>query len=199
MSKLPDGSHVYIETAENYQKQSFRNRCYIYGANGVQPLVIPVLKGNSKIKITETRIDNGKKWQRIHWKAIESAYRLSPYFEFYADEIGRFYNIETEFLFEWDLSLLKTVAGILGINTEIRFTGSFMKPENMESGLDYRNSIHPKERLNKADPFFNPKPYQQVFSNRHGFIPDLSIIDLVFNEGPYAMQVLRESCRRTPR
>jgi len=96
-------------------------------------------------------------------------------------------------LFDWDLSLLQAITGIIGINPEIRLTDSYR-----ESGYtsDYRNSIHPKYRHNKPDPFFNPKSYQQVFISRHGFIPDLSIIDLIFNEGPYTLQIIKESITR---
>jgi hypothetical protein len=181
---------VYLEDSENYQKQSFRNRCYVYGANGVQTLVIPVIKGNSRTKITDIKIDNGYNWQKIHWKAIESAYRLSPYFEYYADELSGFYNYRADFLFEWDFALLKTITGILGVGTSIKLTGEYIQNYGI---CDYRSSIHPKKRLDRPDPFFKPVPYQQVFAGRHGFIPDLSIIDVIFNEGPYALQIVRHS------
>jgi hypothetical protein len=176
ISKFLLFKQIFIEKYENYQKQSYRNRCYIYGANGRQCLVIPVKKLNGKkIPVTEVEIDNSKNWQHIHMKAIESAYRLSPFYEYY------------------DEDLLQFILNQLGIKDPISFTTMYEK-ESLDC-QDMRHSIHPKERLALPDKYFRPAAYQQVFQERYGFIPNLSIIDLLFNEGSLATEVLRKSCR----
>jgi len=185
---------IVIEKFENYQKQSYRNRCYIYGANGRQCLVIPVKKvHDSPMPITGVEIDYTYSWQRIHLKSIESAYRLSPFYEYYADELIALYKIETPLLPDWNMMLLETVLTLLGIG---------LKPEESKSWeflpagcADFRKSIHPKERLMLPDRQFDPVSYPQVFRERYGFIPNLSIIDLLFNEGPESVSVLRRSVR----
>lgn len=181
---------VLLERHENYQKQTYRNRCYIYGANGLQALVIPVLKQTHK-GILDIRIDYKKKWQKIHWKSIESAYRLSPYFEYFAEDIAALYQKHVELLFEWNLLLLRIILTALDITTNIGFTKSFRASDDDPEDLRY--SIHPKKHSNKQDPSFKVIPYQQVFITKFGFIPNLSIIDLIFNEGPHARTVLKGS------
>ncbi|MBN1158467.1 MAG: WbqC family protein [Bacteroidales bacterium] len=194
-SKFLMNRKVQLESHENYQKQSYRNRCYIYGANGRQALVIPVLKfPENGCRILNIRIDHKTKWQSLHWKSIVSAYRQSPYFEYYSDDLAAFYHRRIDSLFEWNLALLRYILELLDIKTGIGYTGTWQEPDEGEG--DFRNSIHPKERLNKPDPFFRMVPYHQVFISKFGFIPNLSIIDLIFNEGPHAGDVVRDSVYR---
>ena len=192
MSKFLQDAPVYLESQENYQKQSYRNRCYIYGANGRQCLVIPVKKQHGeKTPVTRVEIDYQYSWQKIHMKSIESAYRLSPFFEYYADEFNAWYNREIPLLFNWNLGLLKDVLKFLGISEIPVHTDTWYKePFDRQ---DLRQCIHPKPRMNKKDTCFRPVPYLQVFQERYGFIPNLSIIDLLFNEGPQAVSILRRS------
>ncbi len=182
---------VYIECHEHYQKQSYRNRCCIYGANGIQNLIIPVNKEHgTKTPIQQVLIDYSCNWQKIHLKSIESAYRLSPFYEYYIDRLLPLYNQHYTCLTEWNEQLLRTILTMLGIPNNTAPTRSWSaKP----AAIDYRQSINPKERLYKPDPHFYPIPYQQVFSERFGFIPNLSIIDLLFNEGPQTLAILRKS------
>jgi hypothetical protein len=194
ISKFLLFKQIFIEKYENYQKQSYRNRCYIYGANGRQCLVIPVKKLNGKkIPVTEVEIDNSKNWQHIHMKAIESAYRLSPFYEYYDEDFKKFLTVKAHYLFEYNINLLHFILNQLGIKDPISFTTMYEK-ESLDC-QDMRHSIHPKERLALPDKYFRPAAYQQVFQERYGFIPNLSIIDLLFNEGSLATEVLRKSCR----
>jgi hypothetical protein len=195
ISKFLLNCPVFIEKCENYQKQSYRNRCYIYGANGKQCLVIPIKKQHAeKTPILEVEIDNTYNWQKIHLKSIESAYRLSAFYEYYADDFKTFFEQETRLLFHWNMSLLKTILDMLGIKQEPTVTEFWTeKPDN---SYDLRQYINPKARLTQPDNNYNPLPYQQVFQERNGFLSNLSIIDLLFNEGPLAMEVLRKSLQR---
>jgi hypothetical protein len=192
ISKFLHDAPVYLESQENYQKQSYRNRCYIYGANGRKCLVIPVKKKHGeKTPVTLVEIDYQYSWQKIHMKSIESAYRLSPFFEYYADEFNACYNREIPSLFNWNLGLLKVVLKFLNISEIPVLTDTWYKePSGCQ---DLRQCIHPKPRMNKKDSCFHPVPYLQVFQERYGFIPNLSIIDLLFNEGPQAVSILRRS------
>jgi hypothetical protein len=193
MSKFVTGD-VCIEKHENFQKQSYRNRCYIYGANGIQCLVIPVKKlHGEKTPISAVEIDFTSPWQKIHLKSIQSAYQTSPFYEYYADDFNSLYVEMPELLFDLNQRLLIYILKTLGLNSQIQFTEVFQKtiPEN----IDFRQSIHPKPRLNKPCENFSPVPYQQVFQERYGFLPNLSILDLLFNEGPNALQILKSSAR----
>jgi hypothetical protein len=190
LSKFLTGDDVFIEKQEHYQKQSYRNRCYIYGANGRQCLVIPIKKlYGDKMPIAEVEIDYTTNWQKIHLKSIESAYRLSAFYEYYADDFSQFYSHKTRFLFDWNMDLLTFLMKTLHIPGTLLPTTTYEK--NVENGADFRNSIHPKDRQNRPDTGFKPIPYQQVFSERCGFIPNLSAIDLLFNEGPVATDILK--------
>jgi hypothetical protein len=193
ISKFLFNEPVFIEKHESYQKQSYRNRCCIYGANGRQCLVIPVKKiHDDKTPIAAVQIDYTSDWRRIHLKSIESAYRLSAFYEYYADDIHNLYTDELPYLFDWNISLLKLILRWTGIGNEPAETNSWEKHTELK---DYRQSIHPKKRLARPDEHFAPVTYQQVFIERFGFLPNLSMIDLLFNEGPEALSVLKKSIR----
>jgi hypothetical protein len=183
---------VLIEQHENFQKQSFRNRCCIIGANGMQQLVIPVKKMHGeKMPVQSVEIDYSSPWVNIHKKSIRSAYQNSAYYEFYADDFNALYDTRVPGLFDWNMVCLKTIFTFLKLNTEILTTTGYIKNENEMD--DYRDSISSKPRLYKEDPHFKPTVYQQVFTERFGFQPNLSIIDLIFNEGPRAKEILKMS------
>jgi hypothetical protein len=192
ISKFLYGAPVFIEKHENYQKQSYRNRCYIYGANGRQCLVIPVKNiHGEKMPVSEVEIDYRKNWQKIHLKSIESAYGLSAFYEYYTSDFKNLYGQNSRLLFDWNLALVKAILGLLDIHKEVLVTETWELHNG--SHADFRQSIHPKTRLSQPDLNFNPLPYQQVFQERYGFISNLSIIDLLFNEGPLAADILRKS------
>ncbi|MBK9284134.1 MAG: WbqC family protein [Sphingobacteriaceae bacterium] len=169
---------LILESHEHYIKQSYRNRCCILSANGPLNLIIPVK--HYKGIITEVKISYQENWQRNHWRAICSAYKNSPYFEFFEDEFSNIYTDRWENLFDYNLYQLKMILKILRLEKKISFTDSFQP--NIDNLTDCRNSFSPKIPPTKDDLFLN-KAYPQVFDNKLSFKNNLSIIDLLFNQG----------------
>ena len=183
---------IVIEKHENFIKQTYRNRCIIYGANGTIPLTVPVKRGSfHKTLINELEIDYSKKWQKLHWKAIESAYLSAPFFEYYYDELKPFYQTKTRLLIDLNTNLLEILLKFTGIKAKYSFTKQYTTLQEGDDAIDYRNVIHPKHPL--ADPFYQPQPYYQVFEERHGFLENLSILDLLFNTGPETYNNLQKA------
>lgn len=191
---------IHIEACENYQKQSYRNRCLFYAADGVQSLNVPVVHegGTHKIPVKEIRIDWSKPWLLQHRRAIISAYRTSAYFEYYMDEFFAIYERKPETLLELNTSLLRFLVEKTGVAADIRFTEEY-HPKDTGGDLiidgagctDLREVIHPKRRNDILTALGLEKPYFQVFSRKYGFQPDLSAIDLLFNEGPDSLVYLK--------
>ena len=193
-------SVIYIEACENYQKQSYRNRCRFYGADGVQTLSFPIIHegGTHKQPISEIKVDYRKPWLQQHQKAIVSAYRTSAYFEYYQDELFEIMDSRPEKLFDLNLAITRFFIEKTGIAVDLRKTGDFFRDGNIicEDGTsivceDLRESIHPKKPDTILKSLGLEKPYFQVFAQKHGFISDLSIMDLLFNEGPDSILYLK--------
>lgn len=173
-----------VEREENYVKQTYRNRCCILSSHGTQALSVPVLLGSlHKTPIKEIRIDYSKRWQQVHLGAITAAYGSSPYFQYYFEKIKKVISGNNEFLLDLNMELIILLLKYLKINKSAIYTSEFEQPVN--SLHDFRYRFSPKN-----EPEFNAKPYLQVFENENGFIPDLSIIDLIFNMGPEAIDYL---------
>ncbi len=189
-SKLLKYDEALIEVYENYPKQTYRNRCSIYGANGLLDLSIPVKKIETKTKTKDIKIDYVTNWQKLHWKSIESAYRSSPYFEYYADEFLPFFTTKTDFLIDYNLALQNLITIIIGIEVQIKNTDKYIV-NNELAVFDYRELINPKKKFIDLD--FKQPEYTQVFSTRFSFIPNLSIIDLLFNVGPDSLTYLKST------
>lgn len=191
-TKLMKYKKVFIEADENFQKQSYRNRCIILAANGKLSLTIPVTKDQPKVKTKDIKIDNSLDWQKQHWTSIESAYSSSPFFEFFMDDFQVFYEKKYRFLLDFNMEIQQFVLNQLEIEAELTLTTSYT--ENVPDYMtDFRETIHPKKRMQKRDQDFNPHLYYQVFGDKFGFVPNLSIIDLLFNEGANAENILVKS------
>ena len=183
---------VIIDDTENFGKQSYRNRCYLTGANGLISLIIPVHNSKSGLPINDIKIDNATRWQHVHWQSICSAYGKTPFFEHYAHGLEPFYSNNEEYLLPFNLRLTRLIMGWLKIAPDRLVLKS---AANETVTVDMHNQIHPKEKYNKEDQYFNMQAYSQAFMDRYGFVANLSILDLIFNEGPAAINILQRSIR----
>jgi hypothetical protein len=167
---------------------SFRNRCLIAGAQGIISLSVPLKNGrNQMLPVNEVQISETENWQSRHFRSICSAYNRSPFFEFYADELKDLFQKQVNLLEEWNLICLEWLKKKLDWPAEIRFTKSSL-PYGAEGWDDYRNRVVPKNYFQ-----WNPVKYRQVFEERVGFFPNLSVIDLLFNTGKEAGELLRKA------
>jgi hypothetical protein len=179
-SKLFRYDEAYVERYDNYQKQTYRNRCIIATTNGVQALTVPIegFEG-SKCMMRDIRISDHGNWRHLHLNALESAYRESPYYEYYIDDILPFFERKWEYLYDFNSEICAKICDLIDIHPRIIPTSDFIKSDDMD---DFRDVIRPKHPLPDGD--FRVKPYYQVFRQKHGFTPHLSILDLLFNMGP---------------
>lgn len=184
-----------VEKYCNYAKQSYRNRCDILGANGTIALIVPVIKGRRfKIASKDVEIAYYERWQDLHWRSIVSAYKSSPFFEYYMDDFEVFYKKNYRFLLDFNTELMQVILDALDVENTIKFTDKYDKQVG-EGVSDYREIIHPKKNYRELDMQFQPIPYRQVFSDRFDFMPNLSVIDLLFNKGPEALDFLEDSIK----
>lgn len=186
LSKFLYYSDVFIEINENYSKQSYRNRCRILSANGVQTLTVPV-KNNQNTNIKDIKIDYSEDWQRNHIRAILSAYKNSAFYDFFEDDINSIILSNEKYLLDLNIKSLDFILKATGIYKPYAFTKQYDKDGDFE---DYRDSIHPKKRMQKLDSEFTVNRYNQVFSDRFDFIPNLSSLDLLFNQGRETFDIL---------
>lgn len=179
---LKQFDQIVIEKEEHFVKQTYRNRCHILGANAIDRLSIPVIGGNKKIKVKDIVIDHEQKWLHVHWRSISSAYGRAPFYEFYVDFFETVFLKREKFLFDFNFQLMTLCLKFLGMDPIIKFSETFeMSPE--KNIIDLRSVIHPKKRF-ELNNFYQPVVYQQVFGK--AFVANLSIIDLLFCEGPNA-------------
>jgi hypothetical protein len=174
---------VLVEVHESYAKQTLRNRCRIYSANGPLDLVIPVRHGAGRL-ISSIMPDNSVAWQRQHWNALITAYRRSPFFEFYEHDLLPFYTGPSEFLTDLDMGLTRKLCELTGLACTLQPTESY---GDHPATADYRQRF----KISKDPQLFEQSPYLQVFNDKHGFVPNLSVLDLLFNLGPEAGSYLR--------
>lgn len=180
---------IRLEAQEHFQKGSYRNRCHIAGPNGPQRLSIPLEKGkHQQLPIREVRIAYDEPWQRQHWRSIVTAYGSAPFFEHYAPELEPFFEKRYNFLFDLNLDILNFITKKFSWNGQFTFSDAF----EAEIPGDFRMLISPKPAVREQS-WFRPVPYAQVFAERHGFLPDLSALDLLFCRGPQGGEILRDS------
>lgn len=187
-TKLLEYQEVIFERNEYFVRASYRNRCKIAGPNGLNELSVQIKKGRKLKRLyTDVQLAYEHRWHKIHWHTLESNYRCSPYFEYYEDHFAPFFKTEYSHLYDFNLALFQLINKLLQLNIKISFTDTFQKnaPEDVD---DYRGYFMP----NKTVANFTPPEYIQVFSNKIGFLPNMSIIDLLFCEGPHAIKYLKK-------
>ena len=184
--KLKRYDHCVIEQYDSYQKQTYRNRCVIATANGLQALTVPVDHSPltiDHVQCKDLRISDHNQWRRVHWNALQSAYSESPFFEYYADDIRPFFEQKYEFLIDFNEAIRQKMCELLDIETSVSYSSEFRV--HGSGFMDFREVIHAKHP--QDDPEFQPRSYWQVFQHRYGFQPNLSILDLLFCMGPEAV------------
>lgn len=185
-------SEIMIEQHDTYSKQTFRNRLQIAGPNGIQNLSIPVEKPyGSKTRMKDIVIKNATDWQTNMIRSIKTAYKNSPFYEFYIDDFIPFFEQKFDRLIDLNLKVLSKILITLEIETSIDLSKEYMH----DYQNDYRDIVHPKPQFRKPDSLFTPEKYHQLFEDKHGFIPNLSILDLIFNEGPLSYFYIKNSMR----
>ena len=190
--KLYRYDHCMIEQHDSFQKQTYRNRCVIATANGVQALTVPVehtnlspLTSHLSPLVKDLRISDHNQWRRVHWNALQSAYSESPFFEYYADDLHPFFEQKYDFLVDFNEAIRQKVCELIDIHPNVEYTTKYQpsalnpQPSTLTDFRDVINAKHPQ-----PDEGFTPKEYWQVFQHKHGFLPNLSILDLLFNMGP---------------
>lgn len=191
ISKFLIYDKVVIDIFENYIKQTYRNRCKIITANGVNSLTVPVKK-NKNLIIKEIEIDYSEQWQKNHYRSILSAYKNSAFYDFYMPEIISIFSKRYKYLIDLNSNILEIVFKILKYKSDFTYSDTYVENKNIK---DYRDFLHPKAHKNKFENEYKQEKYIQVFSDRHGFVADLSILDLIFNLGPLSLSVIKQSIR----
>ena len=183
--KLYRSDEVQIEQWESFQKQTYRNRCLIAAPNGIQALTVPVEHTVSPL-IKDLKVSDHGNWRHLHWNALVTAYSESPFFEYYQDDIRPFYEQRWDYLLDFNEAIRAKMCELIDIQPKVSYSLEF---RTLNSQLqDFRETIRPKHPA--PDPDFTPKPYYQVWQQKHGFLPNLSILDLLFNMGPESILYL---------
>lgn len=182
--KLNRYDRCLIECHDHYIKQTYRNRCTIATTQGVQTLSVPIERYDGlKCAMRDIRVSDHGNWRHLHWNALMSAYGESPFFEYYADDIRPFFEKRWEFLFDFNMEITFKMCELIDIRPTISTTDTYVADT---AGMhDFRDTIRPKHPL--PDEQFVPTPYYQVYRQKHGFLPNLSVLDLLFNEGNEAV------------
>ena len=180
---------LVVNGDEPFVKQTYRNRAVIATENGAQSLTIPVIHDGGRTAMRDVRISEHGNWRHQHWNAMVSAYRKSPFFDYYAVDFAHFYEERDGVLMDFNLRLHRVISELLGLEREVDVIDNEHKAKEF---IDLRNIAEPKALANITG--YTANPYYQVFAQRNGFIPNLSIVDLLFNMGPEGLIVLRDSC-----
>lgn len=196
VSKLFQYPNVILEQQENYSKGSYRNRCHLASSMGLLRLSLPLAGGkNQQQPIREVKLKYDEPWQSQHWTAIKSAYGKSPFFEHYEHRFLPIFQKKYEYLWDWNRELLQVIMNIISLEKNIKLTDEFEK-ELTDEIVDFRNKISPKKNNQEEDLDFKQAKYVQVFEAENGFLPNLSILDLIFCTGPEAIIYLERSLKK---
>lgn len=179
--KLYRAEHVIIEQWESFQKQTYRNRCLIATTNGIQALTVPVEHSDSQL-IKDIRLSDHGNWRRLHWNALQSAYGESPFFEYYQDDIRPFFEKRWVYLLDFNEAIRQKMCELIDIQPEVTYNTGYMADSESQDMDDFRSAINPKHPIQDDD--FETKCYYQVYQMKHGFLSNLSVLDLLFNMGP---------------
>lgn len=188
VSKFIKHNNIIIDIYENFTKQTYRNRCNILTANGISTLTVPVKK-NFHCLMKDIEIDYSEDWQKRHFRSIMSSYKNSAFYDYYIDDFMPFFVIKEKYLVDLNSKILDKVLSIVGIEKNYIFSNEFITESYF---ADFRASIHPKPQKNITDKDFLSIKYIQVFSEKYEFCENLSILDLIFNEGPLAKDNLKK-------
>jgi len=183
---IANSERLVFEVCDNYQKQTYRNRTFIYDANGKLPLTIPVVYTQKNRQLyKDIKVSDDENWQELHWKSIQSAYSNSPFFEFYEHDFQSLFTSKFDYLLDFNFKCLEVIYECLELPFDYDETSNFVKtPEDL---TDFRQLADHRKEIEQ-----DFKPYVQVFDDKHGFIPNLSILDLICNEGPNALIYLEK-------
>lgn len=180
-----------MEISDNYQKQTYRNRTYIYGANGKQLLSVPIqhTKGNNGRQLyKDVKVDNSYPWQKNHWKSLKTAYQTTPYFEFYEDVFEQVFSEKFNFLLDLNFKTIEAILSCLSVDIQWEKTSQYQ--EKCADFQDFRFLTDAKKEWE-----IQQEGYYQIFQQKHGFLPNLSILDLLFHEGNRAVFYLENSIK----
>ena len=186
---------LLIDLSVSYRKQTCMNRCYIDSPHGALALSVPVVNPHGRTPVGDILISEHGNWRHQHWNAIVSAYRKSPFFEYYADDFRVFYEKKYPFLWDFNQEICALVCDLIDIHPQMEGTTEY-RTEFAPNECDFREIIHPKRDFQVADPNFTAEPYYQVFKENFGFLPNLSIADLLFNMGPESLLVLQKCAQK---
>jgi hypothetical protein len=183
-TQIIKANNILFEVSDNYQKQTFRNRTYIYGANGKLGLFIPVIHTHKNRELfKDVKISYDSNWMDLHLKSLQSAYRSSPYFEYFEDDFIKLYSKKEKFLADFNIKCIKLISNLLDLNLDFKISNEYVEKTN--DIIDLRDLSNAR----KEKKIETPK-YIRVFESKHGYINNLSIIDLIFSEGPNSVSLI---------
>lgn len=184
MAAIAQADTVYFETDDNFAKQTYRTRSYVYAANGKLLLNIPVVyTQKNRQKYRDVKVAHNTNWQTIHWKSLLSAYKTSPFFEYYEDELQPLFEMKVDYILDFNLKCFEVISDCIQLEKNIEYTKTYQ--HEITNATDLRFLINAK-----SENEFKNEAYTQVFENKHGFLNNLSILDVLFNEGPNTLHYL---------
>ena len=189
-TQIIKANNILFEVSDNYQKQTFRNRTYIYGANGKLGLFIPVIHTHKNRELfKDVKISYESNWIDLHLKSLQSAYRSSPYFEYFEDDFIKLYSEKEKFLVDFNIKCIKLISNLLDLDLDYKISSEYVEKTN--DIIDLRDLSNARKQKTIETP-----KYIQVFESKHGYLNNLSIIDLIFSEGPNSVSLIKNIQRK---